>query len=606
MVLDKELDSIVASSRKRSFDEVETSPFDDSERTRKRVSTGSTQENEEGQSIEVSSNDILVTTKRSGSHIEKESRSNEDQRSSESLDSANRKVEKGLERKKEQSISKEDGEDSINVSNILPQQYKLARQIFEKSTNEVESGLSPQDDNTDGNKDKELSSPHKMENDKKGQELFPDKSENNNSNDKELSKDKEQPTDKEQSTDKLESVDSESKELITDKPKESVGNKSKELSRDKSEGADNKNKELSTDKVESRDNKKDNENISSNQIGKAVSPDSENQVSTLSDSKSMKSEKPIDSEVKLSIEEQEEQQSGHEKGKHDKASISKSLKDETNLPSEDSSNGSSTLALSEEPSSFAKSSFGSFGSYKFGSFTGKNSSSSFGSFKSKESDNTTSSVFGSFQPSTINKSDNPWIESEPKATNITAVSMFAEKQKKDENEDVSEDEIDQADTDVKSNDYDETAKDDLYVQVDTPLEAREVKTGEEAEESFFSCRAKLYALDLSASNQAAWKERGVGQVHVNGGKKEDGSLYSRIIMRSDAVLRVILNQAITKNTEVQKGMKSSLASEKFVRITGFEDGTPFQYALRAPTKDIATELSEHLERLGNRDEGTSC
>lgn len=246
---------------------------------------------------------------------------------------------------------------------------------------------------------------------------------------------------------------------------------------------------------------------------------------------------------------------------------------------ETSSKGTAT-GDSETPSTFAKSTFGSFGSYKFGSYA----SSSFGSFGGSK-DNS-SSVFGTFKRTTQpSASENPWAEPELQQPEPKP-SIFGSNKKEDNDDSEEEEET--------NNDHDEP--NDLYVQLDAPLEARKVETGEEAEQSVFSCRAKLYALDLTAANDG-WKERGVGQVHVNVGTKEDGKTTARIVMRSDGVLRVILNQAITKTTEVLNGMKSSLASEKFVRLTGFEGETPYQYALKTGSSDLAISLFENLKSV---------
>lgn len=126
-----------------------------------------------------------------------------------------------------------------------------------------------------------------------------------------------------------------------------------------------------------------------------------------------------------------------------------------------------------------------------------------------------------------------------------------------------------------------------------------VETGEEAEESRFSCRAKLYVLNLTQSEQG-WKERGVGTLHVNTKKTEgDASetAKSRMVMRSDGLLRVVLNVPLLKNFEVMSGMKSSLQSEKFVRISAIEDGKPVQYALRTNNTDTAKRLYKAIQDL---------
>lgn len=131
----------------------------------------------------------------------------------------------------------------------------------------------------------------------------------------------------------------------------------------------------------------------------------------------------------------------------------------------------------------------------------------------------------------------------------------------------------------------------MYVQVKSPVEQKKIETGEEFEASVFTCRAKLYALDVSNS-QEGWKERGVGTVHVNTVKSEYKQQYenktkSRAVMRADGILKVILNIPLNQNTEIMSGMKSSLSSEKFVRISAFEDGKPFQYSLRTGSAEVA-------------------
>ncbi|ODQ67713.1 hypothetical protein NADFUDRAFT_80889 [Nadsonia fulvescens var. elongata DSM 6958] len=149
--------------------------------------------------------------------------------------------------------------------------------------------------------------------------------------------------------------------------------------------------------------------------------------------------------------------------------------------------------------------------------------------------------------------------------------------------------------DVIDNETEDTSKDDLYVQIGKPLEKKVVETGEEDEKSVFTCRSKLYSLDLTATAEG-WKERGVGTIHVNT-KEVDGVKKSRVVMRSDGLLRVILNAPLLEKFEVMKGMSSSLQSEKFVRITAFENGKPFQYALKTGNKNTANELYDNIQML---------
>lgn len=135
-----------------------------------------------------------------------------------------------------------------------------------------------------------------------------------------------------------------------------------------------------------------------------------------------------------------------------------------------------------------------------------------------------------------------------------------------------------------------------YVQVQAPLKEQTIVTGEEEEKSVFTCRAKLYVLILDQASEG-WKERGVGTLHVNTHESEDGTKKSRIVMRADSVLKVILNTPLIPQMDVFSGMKSSLSGEKFVRVTAVEDGKPCQYAFRTGNKETSNELYETLSKL---------
>ena len=68
-------------------------------------------------------------------------------------------------------------------------------------------------------------------------------------------------------------------------------------------------------------------------------------------------------------------------------------------------------------------------------------------------------------------------------------------------------------------------------------------------------------------------------------------------MRSDGLLRVVLNVPLLKSFEVFKGMKSSLQSEKFIRITAIENGKPIQYALKTANADTSDKLYSAIQQL---------
>lgn len=214
---------------------------------------------------------------------------------------------------------------------------------------------------------------------------------------------------------------------------------------------------------------------------------------------------------------------------------------------------------------------------KFGSGAIFGSGTSFGSrplssWGSAASESGSQSVFGGGITSSLAKP----------AVNIFDIKQDDKDQQKDSEENAEGDD-----------DAEPPVNEDIYVKVAAPLQQKSVETGEEEENSVYSCRARLYALDL-ADSSSGWKERGTGTLHVN--TLPDGS-RSRLVMRADAVLRVILNLPLIASTTVSKGMKSSLASDKFVRVTGVEDSKPVQYALKAANPEVAGELYNQIDRL---------
>jgi Ran-binding protein 3 len=106
-----------------------------------------------------------------------------------------------------------------------------------------------------------------------------------------------------------------------------------------------------------------------------------------------------------------------------------------------------------------------------------------------------------------------------------------------------------------------------------------VETGEEEEETMFSCRAKLFHFEKE------WKERGVGtiklNVHyaINEDPEEAPEQKARLIMRTDGVHRVVLN------TPVFKGMRFGTPdgkepTGKTLNLTGMENGKPALFLLK--------------------------
>ncbi|KAK6464012.1 hypothetical protein DFJ63DRAFT_317364 [Scheffersomyces coipomensis] len=124
---------------------------------------------------------------------------------------------------------------------------------------------------------------------------------------------------------------------------------------------------------------------------------------------------------------------------------------------------------------------------------------------------------------------------------------------------------------------------------------KNVTTGEEDEISHFSSTAKIFELDFTKISEG-WKERGVGPLHLNQSKADNAKV--RLVMRSQGLLRVVLNHRIQPNTELLKGLEASLTPGKFLRLNSIrEDGTPIQYLLKFSNQALRDSLIEKVEEL---------
>ncbi|KAK9453790.1 hypothetical protein V1511DRAFT_71797 [Dipodascopsis uninucleata] len=228
------------------------------------------------------------------------------------------------------------------------------------------------------------------------------------------------------------------------------------------------------------------------------------------------------------------------------------------------------------------------------------------------------SVFGSFKSTTSSDSSSPkpfssFSYSNP-FLNMTSQGKSKEADDADDKKKGDQDDNNKADNNNDGGEVEGSNEtfEQPYVQLDKPLEEKRVETGEEMETSIFSCRAKLYSVDPT-STQEGWKERGIGVLHLNVLKNSDSEKSSsvddsasssngsgsksRIVMRSDGLLRVILNIRLVKGVEVLAGMKSSLSSEKFVRIAAWKNGKPIQYALRMQNENVAKEFITQVKSV---------
>ncbi|CAO2641069.1 Ran-binding protein 3 [Lemmus lemmus] len=111
------------------------------------------------------------------------------------------------------------------------------------------------------------------------------------------------------------------------------------------------------------------------------------------------------------------------------------------------------------------------------------------------------------------------------------------------------------------------------------LEKVEVITGEEAESNVLQIQCKLFVFDKTSQS---WVERGRGLLRLNDmASADDGTLQSRLVMRTQGSLRLILN------TKLWAQMQMDKASEKSIRITATdaEDQGVKVFLISASSKD---------------------
>ncbi|XP_037537768.1 ran-binding protein 3b isoform X2 [Nematolebias whitei] len=131
------------------------------------------------------------------------------------------------------------------------------------------------------------------------------------------------------------------------------------------------------------------------------------------------------------------------------------------------------------------------------------------------------------------------------------------------------------------------------------LEKVDVKTGEESESNVLQMQCKLYVFEKTAQS---WIERGRGLLRLNDmASTEDGTLHSRLVMRTQGSLRLILNTKLWPQMQVDK------ASEKSVRITAMdtEDQGVKVFLISGSSKDVgqlAAALHHRILALKSRAE----
>ncbi|KAM9791873.1 ran-binding protein 3b isoform 2-T2 [Syngnathus typhle] len=131
------------------------------------------------------------------------------------------------------------------------------------------------------------------------------------------------------------------------------------------------------------------------------------------------------------------------------------------------------------------------------------------------------------------------------------------------------------------------------------LEKVDVKTGEESESNVLQMQCKLYVFEKTAQS---WIERGRGLLRLNDmASTDDGMLQSRLVMRTQGSLRLILNTKLWPQMQVDK------ASDKSVRVTATdtEDQGVKVFLISGSSKDVgqlAAALHHRILALKSRAE----
>ncbi|KAJ5081689.1 hypothetical protein NUU61_009953 [Penicillium alfredii] len=118
-----------------------------------------------------------------------------------------------------------------------------------------------------------------------------------------------------------------------------------------------------------------------------------------------------------------------------------------------------------------------------------------------------------------------------------------------------------------------------------------IETGEEEEETAFTCKAKLF----NFSNKE-WKERGIGTFKVNVRRGPNGKRSGRMIMRADGAGRVMLNSPIFKGMNYGDP-KGEAPSTKQILLGSTEDNRTVPLLLRTGNESLAKDLYSVIKDL---------
>lgn len=118
-----------------------------------------------------------------------------------------------------------------------------------------------------------------------------------------------------------------------------------------------------------------------------------------------------------------------------------------------------------------------------------------------------------------------------------------------------------------------------------------VITGEEGESNVLQISCKLFVHDKCTQS---WNERGRGYLRLNDtASDEQGTLQSRLVMRQQGNLRLILNSRLWANMQVERANRKSLCCT----ATDLEDSSVRVFLIQAGAKDVGRLYAAIHHRL---------
>ncbi|XP_063147203.1 ran-binding protein 3-like isoform X2 [Candoia aspera] len=123
------------------------------------------------------------------------------------------------------------------------------------------------------------------------------------------------------------------------------------------------------------------------------------------------------------------------------------------------------------------------------------------------------------------------------------------------------------------------------------LEKIEITTGEEAEHNVLQINCRLFLFNKAL---LSWTERGSGSLRLNDtSSNQHGMLQSRLVMRNQGSMRLILNTKLWTQMVIERPNRKSMC----ITATDLEDGSVKVFLIQASTKDTDSIYAAIHHRL---------